>query len=76
MSYVGHEMGKLDIKKAKKYSLAGMLFLLIFLIVFSFAFWQIRFYWASFYSDVVEIQQQMLDTLPYFVFGLIFMDGT
>ncbi len=51
MTYVGHEMGKLDTKRARQYSIAGLVFLFLFIISFSIVFWLVREYWADFYSD-------------------------
>lgn len=54
MSYVGFEMGRLEIKNAKKYSVAGLILLVCLTTTFCLIFWFCRYQWASFYSNDSE----------------------
>jgi MATE family multidrug resistance protein len=75
MSFVGNEMGQLNISNAKRYSIAGLIIFLIttaiivgFLAIFHNA-------WADFYTTNPNVKVILVDVLPWMILGLILIDG-
>lgn len=75
MSYVGNEMGKLQTKNAKRYTIAGIVIFFIFTILCIILLWFLQDYWVAFYANKPEIKDIMIDVLPWMIFGLILIDG-
>ncbi|CAD8093391.1 unnamed protein product [Paramecium primaurelia] len=75
MSYVGNSLSQNKIELAKQYIISGMClqgFVLITLVIGLTIF---KEEWSHLYSSDVQIQQIMLETLPYFLIGSVCLDG-
>jgi MATE family multidrug resistance protein len=75
MTYVGSEMGKRRYKVAQKYSIAGVIIFVCSAAVLMALLYLLRDPWASFYSNDDATKKALLDTLPSFLVGCLFVDG-
>jgi MATE family multidrug resistance protein len=81
MSFVGTEMGKGDVKKAKIYVVIGLLIYALTTAICSILLWVLREPLATFFtsSDHEEYSNKareiFIDAIPWLIGGMIIVDG-
>ncbi|CAD8090331.1 unnamed protein product [Paramecium primaurelia] len=76
MTFVGNEMGSQNLKRAKSYSLVGVILFVGFTSIFMVTLSFIKDQWVNFYSaGRQEINDILLEVYPIFVFGFFVIDG-
>ncbi|CAD8081110.1 unnamed protein product [Paramecium primaurelia] len=75
MSYVGNSLSQHKIALAKQYIISGMCVqgLVLISLVIGLTIFQDQ--WSRIYSSDFQIQQIMIETLPYFLIGSVCFDG-
>ncbi|CAK87601.1 unnamed protein product (macronuclear) [Paramecium tetraurelia] len=75
MSYVGNSLSQHNIALAKQYIISGMGVQGVVLISLVIGLTIFQDQWSRIYSSDPQIQQIMLETLPYFLMGSVCFDG-
>ncbi|CAD8116866.1 unnamed protein product [Paramecium sonneborni] len=75
MSYVGNSLSQHKIELAKQYIISGMCVQSVVLISLIIGLTIFREQWSQIYSSDLQIQEIMLNTLPYFLIGSVCFDG-
>ncbi|CAK69739.1 unnamed protein product (macronuclear) [Paramecium tetraurelia] len=75
MSFVGNSLSQRKIALAKQYIISGMCLQGVVLVSLVIGITFFKDEWSRLYSSDLQIQQIMLETLPYFLIGSVCFDG-